>query len=247
MPLDFSALYNAAARWANDTSTTGIARAKDAVVEANRLLSYGAQLPLLQPWWRKREDSVTAVAATAAYALPTTQGTFESLHKVWYRSNGRRYEIPIEDDDVWQEEVNEDTSNLGTPDICNLHKSSGTVQLRFNPIPSSAFVSQVDGSLIRMDGWIEETLTAASGDSAEPLMPDSRRWGIIWFAIKMLGVLQGDEGLVALAEESGRPYWQLLLADDIGRVGNQPRIIRPIEAVGDVRAGDRLVDYGHGN
>jgi len=222
-----------------------VSRSKDACAEANRLLSYGSQLPLLRPWWRKREDSVTAVSGTAAYALPTAQGTFESLHKVWYRSNGSRYEIPIVDDDVWQEEVNEDTSNLGTPDICNLHQSSGTVQLRFNPIPSSAFVSQVDGSLIRMDGWIEETLTAASGDSVEPLMPDSRRWGIIWVAVEMLATMQGDNALVLLAKANGKKYAELILSDDIGRVGDQPRIIRPIEAVGDIRAGDALLDYGH--
>ena len=243
--LEFDDLYNAASRWAGDTSSDGVSRAKDAVAEANRLLSYGSQLPLLRPWWRKREDSVTAVSGTAAYPLPTAQGTFESLHKVWYRSNGARYEIPIVDDDVWQEEVNEDTSNLGTPDICNLHKSSGTVQLRFNPIPSSAFVSQVDGSLIRMDGWIEETLTAASGDSVEPLMPDSRRWGIIWVAVKMLAAMQGDSALALLAEANGKRYAELLLADDIGRVGDQPRIIRPIESVGDHRSGDILLDYGH--
>jgi len=246
MALKFSDLYNAAARWAGDTSTDGVARSKDAVAEGNRLLSYGAQLPLLRPWWRKREDSVTAVAGTAAYALPTAQGTFESLNTVWYRSNGRRYEIPIVDDDVWQEEVNENTANTGTPDICNLHKSSGTVQLRFNPMPSSAFVNQVDGSLIRMDGWIEETLTASSGDTVEPLMPDSRRWGIIWKAVEMLGILQGDQSLVLFAAGQGKRYYELLLADDIGRVGDEPRIIRPIEAVGDMRAGDRLLDYGHG-
>ena len=243
--LEFDDLYNAAARWAGDSSTDGVSRAKDAVAEANRLLSYGSQLPLLRGWWRKREDSVTAVSGTAAYALPTAQGTFESLHKVWYRSNGARYEIPIKDDDVWQEEVNESTSNLGTPDICNLHKSSGTVQLRFNPIPSSAFVSQVDGSLIRMDGWIEETLTAASGDSVEPLMPDSRRWGIIWKAVSMLGTLQGDTALVLMAEAQAKKYYELLASDDILRTGDAPRIIRPIEAVGDVRAGDSLLDYGH--
>ena len=190
---------------------------------------------------------MTAVAGTAAYALPTAQGTFESLHKVWYRSNGARYEIPIVDDDVWQEEVNENTANTGTPDICNLHKSSGTVQLRFNPMPSSAFVSQVDGSLIRMDGWIEETLSASSGDTVEPLMPDSRRWGIIWKAVEMLATMQGDNALVLLAKANGKQYAELLLADDIGRVGDQPRIIRPIEAVGDARAGDGLLDYGHGD
>ena len=223
-----------------------MSRSKDACAEANRLLSYGSQLPLLRGWWRKREDSVTAVSGTAAYALPTAQGTFESLHKVWYRSNGARYEIPIKDDDVWQEEVNESTSNLGTPDICNLHKSSGTVQLRFNPIPSSAFVSQVDGSLIRMDGWIEETLTASSGDSVEPLMPDSRRWGIIYKAVEMLAGMQGDTALLLWASAQGKKYYELILSDDILRTGDAPRIIRPIEAVGDAWAGDKLLDYGHG-
>lgn len=189
---------------------------------------------------------MTAVASTAAYALPTAQGTFESLHKVWYRSNGARYEIPIVDDDVWQADVNESTANTGTPDICNLHKSSNTVQLRFNPIPSSAFVNQVDGGLLRMDGWIEETLTAASVDTIEPLMPDSRRWGVIWKSVEMLGMMQGDTQLVLFAAAQGKRYYELLLADDIGRVGDQPRIIRPIEAVGDTRAGDQLLDYGHG-
>ena len=183
MPLQFSDLYNAATRWAGDTSTTGVARAKDAVVESNRLLSYGSQLPLLRPWWRKREDTITPAAGTQSYSLPTAQGTFESLNTVWYRSNGVRYEIPIEDDDVWQEEVNENTANTGTPSICNLHKSSGTTQLRFNPMPSSAFIDQIDGGVIRLDGFIEETLVATSGDTVEPLMPDSRRWGIIWKAV----------------------------------------------------------------
>src|SRR3990167_7601381 len=152
MPLEFDGLYNAAARWAGDTRTTGIDRAKDAVVEANRLLSYGASLPLLRPWWRLREDTLTPVAGTQTYAIPTAQGTFESLNTVWYRSNGTRYEIPIKDDEVWAEEVNEDTTNTGTPSICNLHRSSGTTQLRFTPIPSSSFIDQIDGGVIRLDG-----------------------------------------------------------------------------------------------
>lgn len=243
--LVFSDLYNAASRWAGDTSTDGVSRAKDAVAEANRLLSYGAQLPLLRPWWRKREDTITPVAATQSYSLPTTLGTFESLNTVWYRSNGTRYEIPIVNDEVWQEEVNEDTSNTGTPDICNLHKSAGTAALRFNPLPSSAFINQIDGGVLRLDGWIEETLTAASGDSIEPLMPDGRRWGIIWKAVEMLGIMQGDQPLVLFAAAQGKRYYELLLSDDIGRTGNQPRIIRPIEAVGDARSGDRLIDYNH--
>lgn len=244
--LTFSDLYNGVARWAGDTSSDGVSRAKDAAVEANRLLSYGAQLPLLRPWWRKREDTITPVAGTQGYSLPTAQGTFESLNEVWYRSNGRRYPITMVDDEVWQEEVNENTANTGTPDICNLHKSSGTVQLRFNPLPSSAFINQIDGSVIRLDGWIEETLSASSGDTAEPLMPDGRRWGIIWKGVEMIAALQGDAALILYAAAMGKRYYELLLADDIGRVGKQPRIIRPLEAVGDRRAGDVLLDYGHG-
>ena len=97
-----------------------------------------------------------------------------------------------------------------------------------------------------MDGWIEETLTAASGDSVEPLMPDSRRWGIIYKAVEMLAGMQGDTALLLWASAQGKKYYELILSDDILRTGDAPRIIRPIEAVGDAWAGDKLLDYGHG-
>src|SRR3990167_10182341 len=109
MPLTYGDLVNSAARWAQDASTTGTDRARDAVVFAIRELTYGTQLPPLRPWWRKREDTITPVSGTQTYAFPTAQGTFESLHQVWYRTNGHRDFIDVVDDEIWADQANEDT------------------------------------------------------------------------------------------------------------------------------------------
>lgn len=248
MALQFSHLYNGAARWAGDTTTDGISRAKESVEFANRELSYGLDLPPMRPWWRKREDSFTAEASKQSYNLPTAQGTFESLHRVWYVINGVRHKIEIVDDDIWQEEVNESsTAGTGTPSICNLHRSSGTTELRFDPIPSSSFVSQIDSNTIRLDGFIEETLVSTSGDTVEPLMPDSRRPGIIWKAVEMLAARQGDNNLLLWAAATGSRYYKMILADDTYRTGDKQRVIRPTEPVGEFggfSSRRRLDDYG---
>ena len=242
--LEFDDLYNAAARWAGDTSTTGIARAKDAVVFANRDLSYGLQLPKLRPWWRLREDTITPVAGTQTYAIPTGQGTFEDLEEIWFRTSGQRQRIVLVDEETWSEEANEDTTQQGVPAIANLHASSGTSNLRFSPTPSSAFINQLVGGVLRLSGYIEETLTAASGDSAEPLMPDSRRPGIIWKGTEYLAALQGDTTLLAWAAIQGKKFYELILSDDILRTGRAPKIIRPLDPVGNIGQGE-IWDYGH--
>jgi hypothetical protein len=241
MTTTFEDLYAAAARWANDTSSSGIARAKDAVVEANKQLSYGLQLPLLRPWWRKREDTLTPVAGTNDYTLPTNQGTFESINTVWYLTTGQRMGIALVDDATWDAEADEDTTHQGNPDICNLHASSGTTKLRFSLTPSSAFIGTLVGGVIRLDGWIQETLSVTSSDASQPLMPESRRFGIVWKAVEFLGALQGDTQLIAWAASRGKQYYELLLADDIGRTGNAPKILTPIETMGRSSPSD----YGH--
>jgi len=244
--LEFSDLYNFAAKKVNDTSSTGVSRAKDAVDEANRLMSYGEDLPLMRPWWRKREDMITAVEGTQTYAFPTNQGTLESLHDVWYRTDGRREHIRIVNDLIWSEEANEDTTERGTPFICNIHQSSGTVNIRFSLTPSGSFVSQLTGTVIRLDFFIEETLTFESGDTVEPLMPDTRRYGIAWKAVEILAAGQNDFNLVAYAAGRGRRYYQLILADDILRTGKRVRNTRPTDPVGLFgRFSRRAFDYDH--
>lgn len=247
MSLAFSDLYTAAARWAQDTSTTGLARAKDAVVEANKQLSYGLRMPPLRPWWRKREDTITPVAGTQTYALPSTNGTFESLHQVWYRSGGLRIEIPLVEDTLWTEQANENTAQTGTPSICNHYSNNGTDSLRFSPTPSSGFISSITGSLIRLDGFIYETLVATSGDTVQPLMPDSRRWGIVWKAVEYLGALQGDKYLVEYGAAQGKLYYDQILADDLTRSGTATRHSRPTDPIGRPNSAQLGVwtDYGH--
>lgn len=249
MPLTYGDLYTAAARWAGDTSTTGTARARDAVVLAIRELTYGAQLPLLRPWWRKREDTITPVAGTQSYAFPTAQGTMESLHQVWYRTNGRRHLIEIADDVRWSHEANEDTGETGTPTICNLHASSGSTRLRFSITPGSGWISSLTGGVIRLDFFILDTLadsliSGTGSDSTEPLMPDSRREGILWKAVEKLAALQGDNDLLLYAASQGKRFYELLLADDITRTGNQTQLIEPMERPGDVGSRARETDYG---
>ena len=241
--LAFSDLYTDAARWAQDTSTTGLARAKTAVAEANRQLSYGLMLPRLRPWWRKREDTLTPVAGTNDYSLPTAQGTFIDLHRVWYRTAGQRFDIDLVDDDEWQEQANEDTTQRGTPDIANLHASSGTTKLRFSLTPSDSFIAVLVGGVLRLDGFIEETLTVSSGDSVEPLMPNSRRMGIVWKAVELLAARQGDWKLAQWAKGEGLQYYQMILADHQLRTGDRQAPLRPVESPGDRH--DRLRDYGH--
>ena len=221
-----------------------MSRAKDAVAFANRDLSYGLQLPKLRPWWRLREDTITPLVGTQTYSLPTNQGTFEDLEEVWYRTSGQRQKITLVDDEVWSEEANEDTTQQGAPDIVNLHSSSGTTQLRFSMTPSSAFINQLVGGVMRLSGYIEETLTAASGDSVEPLMPDSRRPGIIWKATEYLTAMQGDTNLVLWASVQGKRFYELILSDDILRTGRAAKIIRPLDPVGNIGQSEAW-DYGH--
>ena len=248
MPLTYGDLVNSAARWAQDASTTGTDRARDAVVFAIRELTYGLTLPPLRPWWRKREDTITPVAGTQTYAFPTAQGTMESLHEVWYRTNGMRQVIEIVDDRRWSEEANEDTTERGTPDICNLHQSSGTVNLRFSITPDSSFINAIAGGVIRLDFFILDSLansliTNANSDSSEPLMPDSRRPGIIWKAVELLAVRQGDATLRTWAAERGQVYYHAILADDLTRTGNAQRVMEPIEKPGDAASAGGT-DYG---
>ena len=238
-----SNLYKMASQWAGSTDDFGVARAKQAVDEANRLLSYGKDLTF-KPWWRKREDTITPIAGTQTYAFPTALGTLESLFQVWYRSSGQRQEIEIVDDKRWAEEANEDTTQRGTPDICNIHQSAGTAHLRFSPTPSQSFISAIVGGLIRLDFFIEETLNADSGDSVEPLMPDSRRYGIMWCAVASLAGLQGDMDLVKYAEQKAKQYMDLIRADDILRTGSRNRTARPIAPIG-LRGQNQVTDYGH--
>lgn len=243
MTLDFADLYGFASKWAGDTTTYGIARAKEAVDEANRILSYGDEVPF-RPWWRKREDTITPVAETQGYVFPTNQGTFESMHSVWYRSSGQRIDIEVVEDKRWQEEVNDDTTQAGTPDICNIHKSSGSDRIRFSPTPSSSFISAIVGGVIRLDFFIAETLTFESGDTVEPLMPDSRRYGIAWMATKLLAAAQGDMDIVKVAELNAKRYMLMLRADDLYRTGTRTRRSRPMDPMGkNSRSGTR--DYGH--
>ena len=239
----FVNLYEFAARWAGDTTAYGTARAKEAVDESNRLLSYGKDLTF-KPWWRKREDTITPVAGTQTYAFPTAQGTLESMHQVWYRNGGQRQEIEIVDDKRWAEEADEDTTQRGTPDICNIHKSSGTDHIRFSPTPSGSFISAITGGVIRLDFFILETLNAESGDSVEPLMPDSRRYGIAWCAVAALAGAQGDADLIKYAEAKAKQYMDLIRADDILRTGSKNRTARPIAPIG-LRGSSRITDYGH--
>lgn len=249
MPLTYSDLYNSAARWAGDVTTAGTARARDAVVFAIRELSYGLQPPPLRPWWRKREDTITPVAGTQTYAFPTAQGTMESLHHVWYRTNGMRQFIDIADDQRWADEANEDTTERGAPDICNLHQSSGTVNLRFSITPDTAFINALAGGVIRLDFFILDALagsliTDGSQDSTAPLMPDSRRPGIMWKAVEYLAARQGDTKLQGWASGMGKVYYDMILADDLTRTGTEQRTMAPIERPGDVAAQGRLTDYG---
>lgn len=236
-------LFTMAAQWAGDTSDYGLARAKQAVDESNRLLSYGKDLTF-KPWWRKREDTITPVAGTQTYALPTNQGTLESLHQVWYRSSGQRQEIEIVDDKRWSEESNEDTTQRGTPDICNIHQSAGTAHLRFSPTPSQSFISAAVGGLIRLDFFIEEVLNADSADSVEPLMPDTRRYGIMWCAVAQLAGGQGDADQVKYAEQKAKQYMDLIRADDILRTGSRNRTARPIQPMGLRGSGRNSRGYG---
>ena len=250
MALTFVNLYTSAARWANDTSTNGLNRAKDAVIFALRELEYGTDDRPLRPWWRKREDTITPVAGTQTYAFPTNQGTIESPHEVWYRLNGIRTEIPIVDDRQWSEEADEDTTVTGTPDICNIHQSSGTVNVRFSLTPSSSFISAITGGVLRLDFFILDPLTATlvtdtSLDSDAPLLPESRRPGAIWKAVEMLAALQGDRLLLEWAAAQGRKYYNMILADDLSRLGKHQRIGAPLERPGDVNPAGRLTDYGH--
>lgn len=249
MPLTYGNLYTAAARWAGDTSTTGTARARDAVVFAIRELSYGLQLPPLRPWWRKREDTITPASGTQSYAFPTAQGTMESLHQVWGRTNGRRLEIELVDDKRWAEEANEDTTETGTPDICNLHASSGATRLRFSITPGSAWITQLTGGVVHLDFFILDTLanaliTGTGSDASEPLMPDSRRPGILWKAVELLAARQGDNDLRLWAAVQGKRSYEMILADDLYRTGTTQRVIPPIERPGDAVSAGRLTDYG---
>ena len=238
--MTFTELFSAAAEWAGASNET--ARAKDAVVAAVQTLSYGDGQPPMRPWWRKREDTITPVAGTQAYDLPTAQGTFESLHKVWYRTNGTRFEIDLVDDIVWHRETNEETTNRGTPRICQLHNSSGTIQLRFSPIPHGSFITTIDDGLIRMDGFILDPLTTASADGATVLMPESRHWGIVWKAVELLAARQGDTALIVWAAAQGAKYYQMILADDIYRTGNKQRRLRPMETM-QTGSRRRPIDY----
>ena len=239
----FLNLYTMANQWAGTTDDFGVARSKQAVDEANRLLSYGKDLTF-KPWWRKREDTITPVAGTQTYAFPTAQGTLESLHQVWYRSSGQRQEIEIVDDKRWAEEANEDATQRSTPDICNIHQSAGTANIRFSPTPSASFISAIVSGVLRLDFFIEEVLNADSGDTVEPLMPDTRRYGIAWCAIAQLAGMQGDTDLVKYAEQKAKQYMDLIRADDILRTGSRNRTARPIGPMG-LRGSSRIIDYGH--
>lgn len=240
MAIDFQQLYTDIGTWTQQPSAT--TQNKSAAVYANYDLSYGLQLPVLRPWWRKREDVITPVAGTQSYALPTASGTVDSLHKVWYRTSGERQPIEVVDDDVWHQEADEDTSQTGTPEICNLFNDGGTVKLRFSPTPSGSWISSLTSTEIHLDSFIRETMDTSSGDAVEPLMPESRRPGIVWRGVELIAAYQGDTNLLQWAFAQGKRYYELIIGDDVGRVGDKQRIIRPVQTLQGV---NNLTDYGH--
>lgn len=225
--MDFQAIYEGIGRWCGSEDET--ARNKDAAVAALYELSYGLQMPLLKPYWRKREDTITPVDGTQKYIFPTTNGSFESFHQFWYTTTGssRRSSIEIVDDVQWARFSNENTANTGFPNIVNQFSDAGTLKLRFSPTPSGSFITQA--TLIRLDGFIIDPITAASGDTAEPLMPDSRRQGIVWRGVELMAARQGDRQLIEWARSEGKRYYELIYADDVTRTGNRTRVIKPIE------------------
>ena len=246
MALNFGNLVTLSARWSRKTIDDAV---RDAVVMAIRELSYGLTLPPLRPWWRKREDTITPVAGTQTYAFPTAQGTFESMHQVWFRTNGYRRFIEVVDDKTWADEADEDTTVRGDPNIANIHQSSGTANIRFSLTPSSSFISSLTGGVIRMDFFIRDALadsliTDTSQNSTEPLMPEARRMGIVWKAVEFLAIRQDDTKLAAFAQERGQAFLNAILADDIYRTGTQTRVIEPLERPGDT-IGSTRTDYGH--
>lgn len=231
--LQFSDIYARVQDYANISNVVNSSlKAKKACNDALRLIASMRNWEAL-----KRESTITPIASTDSYPILTGTANFDHIISCWYIFSGKQIPIDVIDDEKWSE----DSSNLidGTPTVCRVTKTNGTLSLQFSPRPSASFISQATN--IKFD-YVKKPIEL-SADADIPDIPDtSQQMAIVYFAVADLVAKQGDlRGMAVWELKANRLLSQAHKIDD-KKEGRNPRLGRPMIAINASR-GARSADY----
>lgn len=235
--LQFSDIYGFIQDYANINNITSSAtKAKKAANNGLRFICS------LRNWEAlKRESTITPVSGTQSYNILSGTPDFDHIISVWYFLAGERLPIDIVDDDKWSDNMN--NTLTGTPQICRVTKTSGTLQIQFSLIPDSSFITQA-GGVINFD-YIKKPVEM-SADTDIPEIPDTdEQMAIVYAGISDLLGKQGDlDGMNGWEAKAKRLIEQANKIDD-KKQGRYPRLGKPMIPISTPRKGSML-DYKGG-
>lgn len=198
----------------NDTNT-------DSTTQTNRdncINNAYLDLAGIRGFWRKRSTTISLTAGTVAYNLSSD---FSDVYRLYYRRNGRYYEVEVIGDNQWLEVSATDSTDAGDPRYARVTQTSSTQnQIELTPPPSSSFVAQ--NSTLTIEYFIEITRLSSATD--ELLLPANLRHAVAYAASREYALGQNDFNLADRLERDTE-YWRAkVLKNDLTRTGKGRRL-----------------------